>query len=108
MPDMVDSLLNRKPEHEQGGESHQLPAPLRRRQPNRLTRSILLGAVTVAFAVYWIGRSFAVDWADIRLYLVTSLLFVGVFIGAALLVWVVVRLLPRLLKRRFSADGSLK
>ena len=61
-----------------------------------------MGALVVTFAVYWIGRSFEVDWAEIRLYLVTSLLFVGVFIGAALVVWVLVRLLPRLLKKRFG------
>jgi len=99
---MVDSLLNRKPDQNSGAGANQTPGPLRRRQPNRLTRSILMGAVAVVFAVYWIGRSFEVDWAEIRLYLITSLLFVGVFIGAALLVWVVVRLLPRLLKKRFG------
>jgi len=43
-----------------------------------------------------------VDWTEIRLYLIASLLFVGVFIGAALVVWVVVRLLPRLLRKRFG------
>jgi hypothetical protein len=98
---MVDSLLNPKSSRnkDSAGEHREIPAPLRRRQPNGLIRSIGLGAVAVAFSVYWLGRSFAVDWAEIRFYLTTSLLFVGVFIGAALLVWVVVRLLPRLLKR---------
>jgi len=104
VPDMVDSLLNRKPDQKRSAdrELSQTPGPLRRRQPNRLTRSILLGTVAVAFSVYWIGRSFEVDWTEIRLYLIASLLFVGVFIGAALVVWVVVRLLPRLLRKRFG------
>jgi len=97
---MVDSLLNpRSKSSKHSSTAGDVPAPLRRRQPNRLIRSILLGAVTVAFAIYWVGRSFDVDWAEIQLYLLTSVLFVGVFIGAALLVWVVVRLLPRLVKR---------
>ena len=88
---MVDSLLPPK-------RDPQAPGPLRRRQPNRLIRSILLGAVAVVFAVYWIGRSFEVDWAEIRLYALASLAFVGLFIGAAMLVWVLVRLLPRMLR----------
>ena len=91
---MVDSLLPPK-------RSAETPPPLRRRQPNRLTRSILLGAFAVVFSLYWIGRSFAVDWTEIEQYLLTSLAFVGLFIGAAMLVWVVVRMLPRLLRSLF-------
>ena len=79
----------------------QPPEPLRRRAPNRLVRSILLGSVAVVFAIYSLGRSYDVDWSEILGYLLTSVLFIGAFIAAAALLWVVFRLLPSLLKRRF-------
>jgi hypothetical protein len=91
---MVDSLLPPK-------RDPRTPGPLRKRQPNRLIRSIMLGTVAVVFAVYWIGRSYDVDWAEIRLYALASLAFVGLFIGAAMLVWGLVRLLPRMLRALF-------
>jgi hypothetical protein len=99
---MVDSLLNRKKPQTDGesdAQPHTPPAPLRRRTPHTLVRSILLGVVAVGFAIYWLGRSYAVDWADIRLYLLTSVLFVGAFIAAAATLWVLVRLVPALIRR---------
>jgi apolipoprotein N-acyltransferase len=99
---MVDSLLNRKKSQTDGESGAQLPPrpePLRRRAPNTLVRSILLGVVAVSFAIYWLGRSYAVDWADIRLYLLTSVLFVGAFIAAAATLWVLVRVVPALIRR---------
>jgi apolipoprotein N-acyltransferase len=73
---MVNSLLGPK-------GSGKSPSPLRRRADNRLVRSILLGAVAVAFSIYWIGRSFDVNWADIEEYVLTSIAFVGLLIAAA-------------------------
>lgn len=99
---MVDSLLNRKKpriDSESGAQLPPAPEPLRRRAPNALLRSILLGVVAVSFAIYWLGRSYAVDWAEIRLYLITSVMFIGTFIAAAALLWVLVRLLPAMIRR---------
>jgi hypothetical protein len=99
---MVDSLLNRNKPRTDGGTGEPRPAapePLRRRTPNTLVRSILLGVVAVGFAIYGLGRSYAVDWVEIRLYLLTSVMFVGAFIAAAALLWVLVRLLPAMVRR---------
>jgi len=70
---MVDSLL--------GGKSG-------KRKPGnaaRLTRSIVLGAIAVAFAIYWLARSYGVDTDELLGYLKTSILFVGFFVGAGIL-----------------------
>lgn len=80
---MVDSLLGR------GNRT----GPAKR--ANRLTRTIVLGAVAVGFAIYWLARSFAVDWAELQSYFVTSVLFVGVFIGGAAVAGGVVWLVKR-------------
>ena len=80
---MVDSLLGR------GNRTG--PA----RQANRLTRTIVLGAVAAGFAIYWLARSFAVDWAELESYFIASVLFVGVFIGAAAMAGGVVWLVKR-------------
>ncbi len=106
---MVDSLLNRKKpriDSESGEQLPPAPEPLRRRAPNQLLRSILLGVVAVSFAIYWLGRSYAVDWAEIRLYLLTSVMFVGAFIAAAAVLWVLVRLLPALIRRALRRDNA--
>ena len=80
---MLDSLLGR------GSRTGQA------RRANRLTRTIVLGAIAAGFAIYWLGRSFAVDWAELESYFVTSVLFVGVFIGAAAIAGGVVWLVKR-------------
>ncbi len=95
---MVDSLLP----PEKGSASAQRRS---RRKDNRLARTIVLGTVTVAFALYWLGRSFGVDWAEMRGYLLTSVLFVAVpallavFAGSVL--WLVKRY-GRSVKKRSS------
>lgn len=99
---MVDSLLNRrKPRSDGAADTPPAPEPLRRRAPNRLVRTILLGSVAVGFAIYGLGRSYEVDFSEVLGYLLTSILFVGAFIAAAALLWLLFRLLPALLKRRF-------
>jgi len=107
---MVDSLLGRrKPRQGQqedavSAEPELTPAPLRRRADNRLVRSILLGTVAVVFSIYWLGRSFDVDWEALLGYAFTSLAFVALFIAAAL----ICALLFWLLRRLTAGKGRSK
>lgn len=96
---MVDSLLGKsKPRKQNPGEpSHApgttTPPPLRRPSRDRLVRSILLGTIAVVFSIYWLGRSFDVDWQELLGYAATSFGFIAVFIGAALLFALLIRVL---------------
>jgi apolipoprotein N-acyltransferase len=87
---MVDSLLGPK----------KTSPPLRRRLSNRLARSIMLGSIAVAFSIYWVGRSFDVNWADIEAYLVASIAFVGLFIAAAMLFAGILWVLRKIIRSR--------
>jgi hypothetical protein len=80
---MVDSLLDPK-------------TTKRGRAAGRLTRTILLGTVAVAFALYWLADSYGVDPADLIKNLKTSLLFVAVFVGMGIVGGVLLWLLRRL------------
>jgi len=63
---------------------------------NRLGRTILLGTVAVAFALFWLARELELDRDELLGYLGTSVLFVGVLIAFAVLgagvLWLVKRL----------------
>ena len=63
------------------------------RLSGRLTRTVLLGSIAVAFAIYWLADSYGVDAAEIFEYLKTSLFFVPFFalFGAlaGMLVWLI-------------------
>ena len=76
---MVDSLLGKK----NGGKSV--------RRGGRLIRTIVLGSVAVAFAIYWLARSYGVDMEELLTYLKASLAFVAFFalvgILAGALLW---------------------
>lgn len=99
---MVDSLLGPK----RPGKSS---SPLRRRADNRLARSIVLGAVAVAFSIYWIGRSFDVNWDDIEDYVLTSIAFVGLLIAAALVSAVLFWLVRKFIRsRRGTGDRQIR
>ena len=69
------------------------------RLSSRVTRTVLLGSVAVAFALYYLADSYGVDTAELLDYLKTSLAFVLFFavfgMLAGLLIWLV-----KALKRR--------
>ncbi|MEM8768719.1 MAG: hypothetical protein AAGE43_14825, partial [Pseudomonadota bacterium] len=65
---MVDSLLEDK--------SGKTPSS---RLSSRLARTIVLGSIAVAVALYWLARSYGVELDELLGYLKTSLLFVGFF-----------------------------
>lgn len=80
---MVDSLLAKK---SPGG-------PVR--SGGRLARTIVLGTVAVAFAIYWLARSYGVDTAELLTYVRASVVFVAVFAAAGcaagVLLWLIRR-----------------
>ncbi|MDH3643301.1 MAG: hypothetical protein OES38_14460 [Gammaproteobacteria bacterium] len=63
---------------------------------NRLGRTILLGTVAVAFALFWLARELELDRDELLGYLATSVLFVAVLIACAVLgaglLWLIKRL----------------
>jgi hypothetical protein len=65
---MVDSLLD--------GKKGKTGAT---RNAARLRRTILLGTVVVALAIYWLADSYGVDRAELLGYLRTSGLFIALF-----------------------------
>ncbi len=64
---------------------------------SRLGRTIVLGAIAVAFSIIWLADSWGVDRAELWNYFLTSVLFVGVFVAvgvfAGLLFWLVKKLI---------------
>lgn len=63
------------------------------RLSGRLTRSILLGSVAVAFGLYYLADSYGVDMTELLDYLKTSLAFVLFFalfgILAGMIIWLI-------------------
>lgn len=63
------------------------------RRSGRLTRTVLLGSIAVAFAVYWLADSYGVDTAELFEYLKSSLAFVLFFalfgVLAGMLIWLI-------------------
>ncbi len=63
------------------------------RVSGRLARTVFLGSVAVAFAVYWLAESYGVDTSALLDYLKTSLAFVLFFallgILAGVLIWLI-------------------
>lgn len=81
---MVDSLLgNRKGKGPGSGMGA------------RLVRSVVLGSVAVAFAIYWLAQSYGVDWRELLDYLKASIAFVLFFglagVLAGLVIWMIGR-----------------
>ncbi|MGE0622164.1 MAG: hypothetical protein AB7I04_15050 [Pseudomonadales bacterium] len=81
---MVDSLLgNRKGKGPRSGMGA------------RLVRSVVLGSVAVAFAIYWLAQSYGVDWRELLDYLKASIAFVLFFglagVLAGLVIWMIGR-----------------
>lgn len=76
---MVDSLLGNKSGKGSGKASA------------RLTRTVVLGTVAVAFAIYWLARSYGADTEELLTYLKASIAFVAFFalvgIAGGLLIW---------------------
>ena len=65
---------------------------------NRLGRTILLGALAVAFSLFWLARELELDRDQLLGYLGASAIFVTILIGLGLvgagLVWLIKRLRP--------------
>jgi hypothetical protein len=63
------------------------------RLSGRLARTVLLGSVAVAFALYWLADSYGVDMGEMLEYLKTSLAFVVFFalfgVLAGMLIWLI-------------------
>ena len=63
------------------------------RMSGRLTRTVVLGSIAVAFGVYWLAQSYGVDTAELLDYLKTSLAFVLFFalfgMLAGMLIWLI-------------------
>jgi hypothetical protein len=79
---MVDSLLgNRK------------AGTARSRFAARLVRSVVLGSVAVAFAIYWLAESYGADTRQLVEYLKASAAFVLFFVLtgvlAGLVIWAI-------------------
>lgn len=59
----------------------------------RLARTVLLGALAVAFGIYWLADSYGVDTGELLDYLRTSLAFVLFFalfgVLAGMLIWLI-------------------
>jgi len=64
----------------------------------RLTRTILLGAIAVFLAIYWLAGEMGMDRGELLGYALTSLLLVGVLVLLALVGVVVLRLVRRLFR----------
>lgn len=67
------------------------------KKKDRLTRTIVLGAIAVFLAIIWLAKELDMDRDELLGYLVTSLLFVGVAIVFAMLAGGLVWLLKKLL-----------
>ena len=63
------------------------------RMSGRLTRTVVLGSIAVAFGVYWLAQSYGVDTDELLDYLKTSLAFVLFFalfgMLAGMLIWLI-------------------
>lgn len=63
------------------------------RLSGRLTRTVVLGSIAVAFGIYWLARSYGVDISELVDYLKTSLAFVLFFalfgVLAGMLIWLI-------------------
>ncbi|MGD8829458.1 MAG: hypothetical protein PVF57_02535 [Pseudomonadales bacterium] len=84
---MVDSLLDAKKGRTVTG-----------RLGARLARTVVLGSLVVAAAIYWLAESYDVDKGMLLEYLRTSLAFVLFFVLAGILGGVLIWLI-RLLRR---------
>ena len=70
------------------------PGPGRHKtRQSRLVRTIALGTVAVAFAIYWLALEYGVDTDELVGFLGLSVLFVALIVGLALLggfvLWIV-------------------
>jgi len=64
----------------------------------RLTRTILLGSAAVFLAIAWLARELELDTAELRGYLITSLLLVAAVVLLAVLMAGLIGLVRRFLR----------
>jgi hypothetical protein len=64
----------------------------------RLTRTIVLGAIVVFLALYWLADQMGLDRNELLGYALTSLMLVGVLVLFALIGVVVIRVIRRLMR----------
>lgn len=68
----------------------------------RLVRTIGLGTVAVAFAIYWLAHEYGADLRELLGFLGLSALFVGLFAGLALLAGFLLGAIKRIVRRTKS------
>jgi hypothetical protein len=97
----MKSTSNRQPERRSGAAADSV----RRRKlavagnrSQRLTRTILLGAVAVFLAIAWLARELNLDTDELRDYLLTSLLLVAGVVLLAVVMAGLVALIRRFLR----------
>ncbi len=64
----------------------------------RLTRTVLLGSAVVFLAIAWLARELELDTAELRGYLITSLLLVAAVVLLAVLMAGLIGLVRRFLR----------
>ncbi len=68
-----------------------------RTKSDRLIRTIALGSIALLVALFWLSEELGLDRGELLGFLTTSLLFVGLSIGLALiaggLIWLIKKLL---------------
>lgn len=69
---------------------------LESRRRGHLARTILLGTVAVAFALFWLARELELDRQELMGFLGTSVLFVGLMVVLGLVGAAAVLILKRL------------
>lgn len=72
----------------------------------RLARTIVLGAVAVAFAIYWLAAELGLDRDELLGYAAVSVLFVGVLVVLGLVLGVLVWLARRAAERRRNPNSD--
>lgn len=72
---------------------------LESRRRGRLARTILLGAVAVGFALFWLARELELDTQELMSFLGTSALLVGLMVMLGLVGAAAVLIVKRLSRR---------
>jgi NhaP-type Na+/H+ or K+/H+ antiporter len=72
----------------------------------RLARTIVLGAVAVAFAIYWLAAELGLDRDELLGYAAASVLLVGVLVVLGLVLGALVSLARRAAERRRDPNSD--
>jgi high-affinity Fe2+/Pb2+ permease len=72
----------------------------------RLARTVVLGAVAVAFAIYWLAAELGLDREELLGYAAGSLLLVGVLVVLGMVLGALVWLARRAAERRRDPNSD--